>query len=62
MTTQLRAIAHIKSVFQARGFERLEHLGRLLHVVEDTPDDSYIDTVASTSCAARPNCERGAEP
>lgn len=43
MTTQLRAVAHIKALFQAGGFEKFEHLGRLLHYVDDTSDDSYIE-------------------
>lgn len=43
LVTHLRAIADIKSLFIAGGFEKFEHLGRLLHYVADVPDDDYID-------------------
>lgn len=43
LVTHLRAIAHIKSLFIAGGFEKFEHLGRLLHFIADVPDDDYID-------------------
>jgi integrase len=43
LVTHLRAIANIKSLFTAGGFEKFEHLGRLLHYVSDVPDDDYID-------------------
>lgn len=43
LVTHLRAIAHIKSLFTAGGFEKFEHLGRLLHYVSDVPEDDYID-------------------
>ncbi|WP_157749829.1 hypothetical protein [Microbacterium sp. TPU 3598] len=42
LVTHLRAIAHIKSVFIAGGFEKFEHLGRLLHYIADVPDTDYI--------------------
>lgn len=43
LVTHLSAIAQIKSLFIAGGFEKFEHLGRLLHYVSDVPDDNYID-------------------
>lgn len=43
LVTHLRAIGHIKSLFIAGGFEKFEHLGRLLHFVADVPDDDYIE-------------------
>ena len=32
----------IKALFQAGGFEKMEHLGRLLHYVDDVPDEDYV--------------------
>jgi len=43
LVTHLRAISHIKSLFIAGGFEKFEHLGRLLHYVPDVADDAYVD-------------------
>lgn len=43
LVTHLRAIAHIKSLFIAGGFEKFEHLGRLLHFVADVSDEDYVD-------------------
>lgn len=42
LATHLRAIAYIKALFQAGGFEKMEHLGRLLHYVTDVPDEEYV--------------------
>jgi len=42
LATHLRAISYIKALFQAGGFEKMEHLGRLLHYVDDVPDEDYV--------------------
>ncbi|NJI58618.1 hypothetical protein HCX50_04150 [Microbacterium oxydans] len=41
--THLTAIVHIKSLFVAGGFEKFEHLGRLLRYVSEAPESDYID-------------------